>query len=129
MKFLRRHRLSKALDNFVMKLGPALTRRYGTREQYTVLQVSKTIQALKLSERHTAYAIAIFRHEESKNTISLFDMDQPFLNLLRKEIGDRYFDGNPHYSVSDVLRLSKSRGWQGGAAPNWQANRYGRTSL
>lgn len=129
MNFLRRHRLRRALDSFVTVLGPALKQRYGKVEQYTVMQVRKTLSDLKLGERYVEFAIAMFRHEESANTLRLLSIDQLQLLRLRQEIADRYFDGNRRFSVGDVLGLNATRGWQGGPAPSWRANRYGRTSL
>ena len=129
MKILGRYRLNKVLDAYVKLLSPALKRRYGASDQYTALQISKTLRALKLNDRYVAYAIALFRHEESKNTIGLFNIDQAFLNKLRGELGVRYFEGRSSFDANDVLALTVSRGWKGGSAPNWQENRYGRSSL
>ncbi len=78
---------------------------------------------------HAAYAVALFRHEQSENTLAFFKMDQVDIDAFRVIIADSLFDGKYHYSARDVLKLSRSGGWRGGSAPNWRANHLGMTSL
>lgn len=127
--YIRHFRLNQSVSRYVHKLAPALASRYGTAEQYTVLQIIKTAKALGLKMRHAAYAVALFRHEQSENTLAFFKMSQADIDAIRAIIADSLFDGKRNYSARDVLKLSQSGGWRGGAAPNWRANHLGMTSL
>lgn len=119
LSFLQHYRLRKTFNSYVMKLGPALVKRYGAKNQYSVMQIKKTAQHLTLDIQYLAYAIALFRHEESVNTLNIYRIDQAFLNILRREIADALFDGNTRYSSKDVLRAAKPRGWHGGKPNSW----------
>ena len=126
---LRVYKLRKALNQYVFRLGPALVKRYGSSEQYTVLQIEKTARQLHLDMRYLPYAIALYRHEESVNTVGLYRLNQDFINTLRSELADSIFGGKVNYTARDVLGLSKKVGWKGGPPPNWVSNFYGNTSL
>lgn len=129
LEFFRKRKLQEAFKLYIHELGPALSNRYGLREQFTVMQVQATVEYLGLEDRFIAYAVALYRYEESDNTINLLGVDQLFLDQLRLEIAKSIFDGNERYNASDVLGLSKKTTWRGGAPPNWMANRNGQTSL
>lgn len=128
-EYLRKRKLQKAFRRYIHELGPALSKRYGMHDQFTVMQVQATAEQLNIETQYIAYAVALYRHEESENTINLLGVDQDFLNQLRTEIACSIFDGNVKYSSKDVLGLSRKIGWQGGAPPNWMANNRGQTSL
>jgi len=127
--YIRNVRLNQSVKRYVHQLGPALASRYGTSEQYTVLQIIKTAKAVGLKMGHAAYAVALFRQEESENTLAFFQMSQMDIDAIRAVIADSLFDGKRHYSALDVLKLSRSGGWRGGPAPSWRANYLGMTSL
>lgn len=129
IEYLRKRKLRKAFKSYIHELGPALVKRYGPQDQFTVMQVQATVEHLKLDTRFIAYAVALYRHEESENTINILGVNQDFLDKLRSEIANSIFDGNVRYSSKQVLDLSRRIGWQGGAPPNWMANKHGRTSL
>lgn len=129
IEFLRRYQLRKAFRSYIYKLGPALAKRYGRGDQYTVLQIKKTVLHLKLSVRYLPYAVALYRHEQSSNTVDLLRIDQASLDQLRSEVAEALFHGNTHYRATQVLAMSKQRGWRGGPPPDWQSNRLGKTSL
>lgn len=93
------------------------------------MQVQTTAEDLKLNPLFIVYAIALYRHEESENTINILGVNQEFLDKIRSEIANSIFDGNVKYSSKQVLNLSKKIGWQGGAPPSWMANKHGRTSI
>lgn len=117
--FIRNYRLNCAVNSYINELGPCLLKRYGAAEQYTVMQIKKTAKQLKLNEGCLPYAIALFRQDESKNTISLYRINQDFLDILRAEIAGAFFDGNTGYDARDVLRLGKPKGWKGGRPNGW----------
>jgi len=126
---LRKWKLRKAFKSYIHELGPALIKRYGQQDQFTVMQVQATVEHLKLDARFIAYAVALYRYEESENTINILGVNQKFLDKLRAEIANSIFDGNVKFSSKQVLGLSKRIGWQGGAPPRWMANKHGHTSL
>lgn len=127
--YLRRRQLRRAFSKYIHALGPALVKRYGLQDQFTVMQIQATAEHLKLDTRFIAYAVALYRRDESENTVNLLGVDQEFLNKLRSEIAESIFDGNLKYTSRDVLGLSKKIGWQGGDPPSWMANKSGRTSI
>jgi len=127
--YIRNFRLNQSVKRYIYQLGPPLASRYGTADQYTVLQIIKTAKALRLKMRHSAYAVALYRHEQSENTLKFFKLSQSDLDGFRAIIADSLFDGKRHYCARDVLKLSRSGVWRGGAAPNWRANHLGMTSL
>ena len=127
--YFRKRRLRKAFSQYLYELGPSLVKRYGPLDQFTVMQIQATADQLKLDTRFIAYAVALFRQDESENTINLLSVDQNFLNTLMQEIADSLFDGNQRYTSQDVLRLGKRATWKGGPPPNWMANKHGHTSL
>jgi len=110
----RQYALKQASQDYIKKLGPALLKRYGGAEQYTVKQVEKTVRSLGLEPKYIPYAIAMYRHDESVNTLSLYRIDQDFLNILRAEIADSFFDGDLGYDARDVIKLNKKWVWRGG---------------
>jgi hypothetical protein len=129
LDYLRRYRLNRAIKSYVFDLAPALNRRYGMREQYSVLQIKKTARHLGLEPQYLAYAVALYRHEASENSISLFRIGPDFLQMLRREIADGCFHGDTSYRPKDVLRLTEPVRWGGTESPNWLANYFGHTSL
>lgn len=129
IELIRKFQLKRAFQSYVHTLGPALTKRYGGSDQYTVLQIKKTVAHLKINTQYLPYAVAMYRHEQSKNTVDMLRLDQAFLDCLRLEVADALFDGNRNYTARDVLALSKSAKWKGGPSPNWWSNNLGKTSL
>jgi len=122
LEFISNYKRNKALREYLGVLGMALNKRYAVKEQFTVMQIEKTIAYLGLSKRFTGYAIAMYRHEESINTISLYRIDQELLDQLRMDIADWFFNGCTDYRAQDVVRLGSPRGWRGGSPNQWVAN-------
>ncbi|MCK4742966.1 MAG: hypothetical protein KAT25_04035 [Sulfuriflexus sp.] len=110
--------LQDAVTDYVQKLGPALLKRYGGSLQYTVKQVEKTVRSLGLEKRYIPYAIALYRHDASVNTLSLYRIDQGFLDVLREEMADFLFYGNTNYNARNVMKLNKKWAWRGGREAN-----------
>lgn len=86
MKFIHRYRRNRAVKKYVLKLAPLLVKRYGTSDQYTVGQIERTIREFKFSMPFAAYAVALFRYEESFNTIKRYQLNQHALNQVRCEL-------------------------------------------
>jgi len=125
----RSYSLRDAVADYIRKLGPALVKRYGGSDQYTVKQIEKTAKTLGLEKKYTPYAIAMYRHDASINTLSLYRIDQDFLDILREEIADFLFSGRLSYDASDVVKLNRRWAWKGGRNTSDFANRSGRTSF
>ena len=114
----RTYTLRDAVTDYVQKLGPALLKRYGGADQYTVKQIEKTVRSLGLEKKYTPYAIALYRHDASVNTLSLYRIDQGFLDVLRDEVADFLFYGSDVYDARDVMKLNKKWAWKGGRDNN-----------
>ena len=114
----RTYTLKDAVTDYVQKLGPALLKRYGGATQYTVKQIQKTVKSLGLEKKYIPYAIALYRHDASVNTLSLYRIDQGFLDVLRDEIADFLFYGSDVYDARDVMKLNKKWAWKGGRDNN-----------
>ena len=125
----RQYKLRKTIQAYVREIGPYLLKNYGGSGQYTVMQIQAAIKVLKLNADYMPYAIALYRHEESINTVKRVWLNQVALDEIRLTIAQLLFDGNTRYRVEHVLELCKDRGWQGGQSPSWGANKSGRTSL
>ncbi|UTW44180.1 hypothetical protein KFE80_07125 [bacterium SCSIO 12696] len=50
----------RAIKKFMAKLSQGLQSRYGSSESYTVGQVQKTVDALKLNSKYIDFAIFVF---------------------------------------------------------------------
>ena len=110
----RTYSLKDAVTDYVQKLGPVLLKRYGGADQYTVKQIEKTAKSLALEKRYIPYAIALYRHDASVNTLSLYRIDQGFLDVLREEMADFLFHGSSAYDARDVIKLNNKYAWKGG---------------
>lgn len=129
LSFIQRFKLNRAVESYINELGPALVKRYGACDQYTVMQVEKTARSLNLSVQYISYAIALYRKDESVKTVGLYRIDQGFLDVLREEIAVAYFGGDSSYSAMSVVDLGRPRGWGGGVHRNWLANMHGKTGF
>ncbi len=83
-------------------------------DQYTVMQIETTAEVLKLSMQYIPYAIALYRHEESVNTLERHNISQEFLDILRAEIADAIYNGNTEYRANDSIKAGVPGGWKGG---------------
>lgn len=128
MNFIARYLRNRAIKSYVLRLSPLLIDRYGVSEQYTVGQISRTIQEYKLNTRFIAYAIALYRFEDSVNTIKQYQINQELLNKLRQELM-LLLGLSPGYTAKDILSLASPAAWKGGRHTNWKANRHGKTGF
>lgn len=127
MRILNRYMKKRAIKKYIFVMTPALANGYGVLDEYTVLQLEQATRICRLSAQYLPYAIALFRKKESENTVKLYRIDQSFLDILRKEISDWFFDGYP-YKTKDVIRLAKSNKWRGGVNTDSLSNITGRNS-
>ena len=117
---------NRAIKAYVWKLAPLLVERYGACEQYTMGQLARTIQQYGLSRLYMVYAIALYRHEESFNTIKCYQVDQVLLDDHRVML-QHLLDLPDDYTAKDIIALSKPDRWRGGKHQGWSANRHGKT--
>ncbi len=113
ISFIQKFKLNNALKDYLYKLGPALVKRYGQSEQYTVMQIKKTAKSLGLNMRFIRYAVAMYRHQESENTMNFYRIDQDLLDKLRSEMSLALFGYSKKYRVQDVITHGKPMGWRG----------------
>jgi Family of unknown function (DUF6559) len=128
VNFITRYLRNRAVKSYVLKLALLLVKRYGVSDQYTVGQISRTIQEYNLKSRFIAYAIALYRYEESFNTIKRYQINQALLDQLRQELV-LLLGLSPAYTAKDVLALAVPAAWKGGRHTNWGANRHGKTGF
>jgi hypothetical protein len=94
-----------ALKKYVFQLTPELVKGFGGVSNFTVGQVTKTVQRLKLSEDFIPYAHSMFcSNEEFKNHYQS-NNDIKYENL-RKEVSELVFEGNMNFKVSDLIKIS-----------------------
>jgi len=122
LNFIKRYKIKKAFQSYLYKLGPALPGRFGMLDQYTVLQIESTAEILKLNMQYIPYAIALYRHEESVNTLERHNLSQEFLNVLRIEVADAIFNGNTEYRAGDSIKVGMAGGWKGGRPNGYVTN-------
>lgn len=129
IQLLRSYRRSRIIAAYIRQLGPALLKRYGLLDQYTVRQIEATARQLGIAMDCLPYAIALYRSEESENTRAIYALSQSCLDALRREIADAYFGGDMQYSTMQAIKLGQDYGWKGGMHTNWMQNIYGKTGF
>ena len=98
-----RWKRNRAVKRFLRKLPALLQKRYGFNDFYTRGQVERTLKEENVSSVYSGYALAIFLSaEEAIDALGNADIYQS----LRKEVAERYFDGDVHFKIRDI-RLSK----------------------
>ncbi|MEJ1337240.1 MAG: DUF6559 family protein [Candidatus Sedimenticola sp. (ex Thyasira tokunagai)] len=121
-EFLKKRIISK----YIFEMAPVLVKGFGPQDQFTVPQIETAARKCDISMQYIPYAIALYRHEESNRTVKLYHINQAFLELLRSEISEWFFEGYD-YRSKDVIKLAKPRVWRGGHIRS-MANRFGRTA-
>ena len=113
----------RAVRKYIYEMAPALVKGYGPQDQFTVPQIEAAAKKCRLNMQFIPYAIALYRHEESNRTLRLYRLNQEFINILRREISEWFFDGYD-FRTKDVFRMAKPRAWRGGHMQS-SANRLG----
>ncbi|WP_020582808.1 DUF6559 family protein [Endozoicomonas elysicola] len=124
---LNKYLKKRAIKKYIYMMSPELSKRYGALPEYTVFQLEATTKSCGLSEKYIPYAIALFRENESENTLKRYQIDQSFLEVLRKEISQWFFAGYS-YTTKDIMSLAKPKGWRGGYNTDALSNVYGQNS-
>ncbi len=127
MNFINKYLRKRIISKYIYEMAPVLVRGYGPQDQFTVPQIEQAARKCGISMQYIPYAIALYRHEETNRTIKLYRIDQSFLDVLRKEISEWFFEG-AEYRVRDVTKMAKPRQWRGGHIRDIHAHRMGRTS-
>ena len=128
MKILNDYLKRRAIKKYIFEMAPVLVKGYGVIDQFTVPQLENAARKCGLSMQYIPYAIALYRHEASNRTTKLYRIDQTFLNLLRREVAEWFFEGED-YRAKDIINLAKPRVWRGGHIRDMHGNRMGRTSM
>ena len=96
-----------AIQSYVWKLSQELARRFDKRPCYSIEDVTKAAEGLKLDMAFIAYAHAIFCSRRD------FDSYYGPLHLktnydsLRGVVSRRYFEGNNNFDAADVIVYAK----------------------
>jgi hypothetical protein len=94
---------NRAIKRFLAKLPFLLQRRYGPGDFYTIGQVERTLKDENIPIAYFGYALAIFLCTE--NAVDAL-VNTDIYNSLKKEVADRYFDGDISFKIQDI-KLSK----------------------
>ena len=87
---------NRMIRKYLLKMPCLLQHRYGPNDFYTRGQIERTLLEEKFSSAYMEYAISIFSSPEEAINI-LKDIET--YKLLRKEIAERYFNGDLNYKV------------------------------
>ena len=121
MGWLTAFRKHRAIRSYLREAGPALLRRYGFCEGYSPQQVLATVSAARLSQKHVAYACALFTPKLEfvawvLTTGAVTSKAQAFelYRALRAELAEEYNGGHdfvlkpPRKDFDQVYPLAKS---------------------
>jgi hypothetical protein len=95
----------RAIRRYLTVLPGRLRQDYGHRGPFTPRQVRATVARHRLSsERHLAYAIALFCDAEALARFRRERGDDPGGTDPRREIADRFFQGDYSFALDAVYR-------------------------
>ncbi|MFX0200303.1 MAG: DUF6559 family protein [Candidatus Hodarchaeota archaeon] len=108
--FFSRFRKKRAIKKYC-HLSRHLKKRYGGSESYTFMQVKKTAEIKKVSNKYMEYLYALYldSSEFSNNVSSNKTYDK-----LRSEIAELYFYGDNDFTFKDILKFVSPFPWGGG---------------
>ncbi|MFN3712254.1 MAG: DUF6559 family protein [Alcanivoracaceae bacterium] len=129
LNYLRSLKRRRAIDGYIRRLGPALLRRYGLADSYTVRQIKATARSLKLDMDYMTDAVALYCRVASPDSVTLYSLDQSALDQRRQELAEAFFAGSIGFTARQVIDLGRPWGWHGGRHENWWANRIGKTGF
>ncbi len=94
-----RWKKNKAIKKFLRILPSHLRKRYGGSEYYTRGQVERTLEEENIGSLYKGYALAVFLSpDDAINVLGSSEIYQD----LRKEIADKYFDGNVDFKIKYI---------------------------
>lgn len=113
MGFIRNYKKNRAIKAYIRELPRLLGRKLGKSKKYPPKLIKSAIESGGLSIVDAHYGIALFVSRKSfehhfQESSENFDYED-----LRREIGDRFFDGKTDYGFADIHRVSSDLG--GGA--------------
>ena len=108
-QFLKR----RSIKRYAYKLGPRLKRKYGTRENYTLGQISSTISDLGLNQRYQAYAWAMYNNAVNEDALKL-RLDDHLIDAFRNEIATVIFGTPCEFTTQNILQKGMGVKWGGG---------------
>jgi hypothetical protein len=107
-----------ALKSYVKKLSPLLRIKYGKLKSYTPSQVHTTIKIHGLNEQNLGYAYVLFCKQSAFNQELEGREDHLDYKAVKKELGDKFFNGEQNFNTSDVMKISSEMAWSGSAGNN-----------
>jgi hypothetical protein len=117
-----------ALQAYVKKLGPLLRKKFGKNESYTPGQVKTTVQINNLNEKYSCYAYVLFCKQSGFNQELDGREDLLGYQTIKKELGDKFFDGKQNFNTSDVMKIGSNSVWWGSPEDNNPENFTGGSS-
>ena len=83
-----------AIQSYVWNLSLELSRRFGKKQYYTIEDVAKCADGMKLNKVFIAYAFAIFcNRSDFESYFGSLHLKSSY-DTLRAEVGRRYFEGS-----------------------------------
>jgi hypothetical protein len=103
MTFLGALRWRRVTRDYARRLPNLLARDYGTSREYTPRQVSRTIERYKLNRDYSCYAIAMFSDRAAFDQYHHGLGENCNFDMMCGEVAVAHFNGNVHFTVSDIL--------------------------
>ena len=105
-----KYRKKRAIKKYLFLVND-LKKRYGKGDYYTFLQVKKTSETKRLSNKFLEYLYALYL-DSSEFSINVSSTKT--YNELREEIAVLHLDGNVDFSLEDIIRFVTPVQWGGG---------------
>jgi hypothetical protein len=113
--FLKTLRKRWATRDYARKLPRLLAKDYGFSLSYSPRQVRSTIERYRLSDYYSCYAISMFcdrtAFEQYHNGLG----ESCDYDAMRAEVAETHFNGNSHFTMSDILEAYSDSAHIGGA--------------
>ena len=92
---------NSAIKKYYNQLYLLMTQRYGASDTYTKGQILRTVNECGFKKKYSVYALGIFLE---KGLFEQLADEYPDVDLkaVRKEIAEKFFNGNTEYSFNQV---------------------------
>ncbi len=99
-----------AIQSYVWNLSLELSRRFGKKQYYTIEDVAKCADGMKLNKVFIAYAFAIFcNRSDFESYFGSLHLKSSY-DTLRAEVGRRYFEGSTNFDAASVILFATKFG-------------------
>jgi hypothetical protein len=103
MAFLRALRKRWVTRDYARKLPNLLARDYGFSQSYSPRQVRSTIERYGLNSDYSCYAISMFSDRAAFDQYHRDLGEHCNYDAMRAEVAAAHFNGNSHFTMSDML--------------------------